>query len=297
MDNFDENEYTPRILNMIKAADNDDNSIETKLTELRKYAEINVRRILNLGSDFPFTLGELKNEKFWGRLNDGNLSKERKNELIEIIDRIKKLANEATHTQRTEEFSFEEYDEALDAIFDLIAYQFVDYFNEYPMKLTSQNEVMSDFSLLPPIIRFKTLDRLLRDDPENIQVLNKFILAIIKTTGKVSAYLWLQNNESRIRSIQYPTNSEITNYIEKCGVENSSGLIEISIKFPCFDNVYDLLENKIDDPNTSVNEQGKLYDSFESAFTFYSNNKSFEFNSEIKKLHSLIDFVYIGRNH
>lgn len=293
MKNFDDNEYTPRILNIIKAAFYNDNPTETRLTELRKYSEINVRRILNIGSDSSFMLGQLKDPKT--KLLD-HLDNVRKNDLIEIIDRIKKIANEGTHTQRIDEFTNKEYNEALDAVFDLIAYQFVDYFKEYPMKLTSPNNIMHDFSLLPPIIRFKTLDRLLKDDPDNIQILNRIILARIKTFGKSDAYLWLKQNELKIRNITYPTDQEIMDYIDKCGVEIKPGVIAFSIKLNYFDNVYDLLRDKIDDPRTSINENGKLYDSFETAILHYHIYKSSESSYEINKLHSLMDFVYIGRD-
>lgn len=292
MNDFNDSEYTPRILDILKSAFYNNNPTETKLTEIRKYTEIHVRRMLNLGSDYTLMLGQLKsmdNESL------ENLGEVRQNELIKIVDVIRKIGNEGTHTQRTKEFTDSDYTEAVDALFDLIAFQFVSYFKKYPMKLTSPNDVMSDFSLLPPIIRFKTLDRLLKDDPDNIQILNRITLSRIKTFGKPDTYDWLKENESNFRNIQYPTEGEINEYICKCGVEVSPGLIAFSIKLNYFDNVYDLLKNKIDDPRTSVNEKGKLYDSFESAITYYRMKKHPDSNCEIKELHSIIDFVYIGR--
>lgn len=292
MKDFSDKEYTPRILNILKSAFYNNNPTETRLTEIRKYTEIHLRRMLNLGSDYKLMLGQLKSMK-----NESleNLGEVRKNELIKIVDVIKKTGNDGTHTERIIEFTDSEYDETIDALFDLTAFQFVSYFKKYPMKLTSPNDVMSDFSLLPPIIRFKTLDRLLKDDPDNIQILNRITLSRIKTFGKPDTYDWLKENESNFRNIQYPTEGEINEYICKCGVEVSPGLIAFSIKLNYFDNVYDLLKNKIDDPRTSVNEMGKLYDSFESAITYYRMKKHPDSNSEIKELHSIIDFVYIGR--
>lgn len=292
MKDFSDKEYTPRILNILKSAFYNNNPTETRLTEIRKYTEIHLRRMLNLGSDYKLMLGQLKSMK-----NESleNLGEVRKNELIKIVDVIKKIGNDGTHTERIIEFTDSEYDETIDALFDLTAFQFVSYFKKYPMKLTSPNDVMSDFSLLPPIIRFKTLDRLLKDDPDNIQILNRITLSRIKTFGKPDTYDWLKENESNFRNIQYPTEGEINEYICKCGVEVSPGLIAFSIKLNYFDNVYDLLKDKIDDPRTSVNEKGKLYDSFESAITYYRMKKRPDSNSEIKELHSIIDFVYIGR--
>ena len=292
MNDFNDSEYTPRILNILKSAFYNNNPTETRLTEIRKYTEIHLRRILNLGSDSKFMLGDLK---FIRNKSLENLGEIRKNELIEIVDIIRKLGNDGTHTQYTKEFTDSDYEKAIDALFDLIAFQFVSYFKKYPMRLTSPNDVMFDFSLLPPIIRFKTLNSLLKNDPDNIQILNRITLARIKTFGKTVTYDWLKKNESNFRSIQYPTEGEINEYIGKCGVQISPGIFVFSIKLNCFDNVYDLLKNKIDDSNTSVNENGKLYSSFESAIIYYHKKKHPDSNFEIKELHSIMDFVYIGR--
>lgn len=295
MKDFEEEEYTPRILDIIKVAFYNDNPTETRLTELRKYAEINLRRILNIGSGSKFMLGHLLHNKNDAKTKLDALDYPRQKDLLKIVNQIKELGNDATHTERVKAFTPIEYQKVLDGIFDLIAYQFVDYFKEYPMKLTSPNNVMSNFSLLPPIIRLKTLNRLRDDEPNNIQILNRLILAIIKVYGKPIAYEWLNLNESILRSIQYPNTKEISDYISCCGVEISPGLIAFSIPLHQFNNVYDLLKHKVDANSTSINEQGKLYDSFETAIKYYHTRKSEDSNSEIKKLHSIMDFVYIGR--
>ena len=86
-------------------------------------------------------------------------------------------------------------------------------------------------------------NRLLKDDPDNIQILNRITLSRIKTFGKPDTYDWLKENESNFRNIQYPTEGEINEYICKCGVEVSPGLIAFSIKLYYYDKVYDLLKN------------------------------------------------------
>lgn len=223
------------------------------------------------------------------------LDRIRRNDLLSIINKILPIGNDATHTKRTQEFTDEEYRQVLEGLFDLLAYQLVDYFKKYPMKLTSPNPVMRDFSLLPPIIRYKTLARLLTDDPNNIQILNRFVLAMIKVRGKQYTYSWLEKHKNQLKSIPYPTSQEIEEYILTCGVEVSPDIFVVSIKLPLFSNIYDLLRDKVDDPNTSVNEKGKMYRTFEEAIENYSKYRSQDTTEELIELHSIMDFVYSGR--
>lgn len=299
MDNFNEEEYNGKIVHIIKDIFYIDSSRDTKLSVIRKYSEIIVRRILNIGSDRKIMLGSLIYPSLGGRGGAkedlDQLDRIRRNDLLCIINKILPIGNDATHTKHTQEFTDEEYKQVLDGLFDLLAYQLVDYFKKYPMKLTSPNLVMRDFSLLPPIIRYKTLDRLLLDDPNNIQILNRFVLAMIKTRGKEYTYRWLENKENQLKSIPYPTCQEIEEYILTCGVEVSPGRFEVSIKLPLFSNIYDLLRDKVDDPNTSVNEKGKLYRTFEDAVEKYSKHRSQDATVELIELHSIMDFVYSGR--
>lgn len=74
---------------------------------------------------------------------------------------------------------------------------------------------------------------------------------------------------------------------------------KITLNFDEYDNMYDLLLSKINDPRTSVNESGKMYKSFEEAVKHYKNYKKGNITTnsseEMSELCSLMDFVYLGR--
>ena len=85
-----------------------------------------------------------------------SLDDELSNRLIEITRRINPLGSDGTHTQRTEEFSQVEIEHVEDAILDLYALIFIKYFMDIQVNLYSSPEVLRLFSLLPPVIRYKT---------------------------------------------------------------------------------------------------------------------------------------------
>lgn len=187
-----------------------------KIKGIRQFSEILVRKILNVGSDKKLMLGQVQQDF----KNELNLLREgRKVDLLEIIEKIRPLGNDGTHTQYTAEFSDDELNKVKDGLLDLYAYLFIDYFLKYPMDLLSPAEVMFDFSLLPPIVRYKTLKYLYEKEP-NLQIANRYCLSIIKTYDKERALKWLEKERSKLLSIPYPTDNEIQEYICKRGINS-----------------------------------------------------------------------------
>lgn len=262
-----------------------------KIKGIRQFSEILVRKILNVGSDKKLMLGQVQQD-FKSELN--LLREGRKDDLLEIIEKIRPLGNDGTHTQHTAEFSDDELNKVKDGLLDLYAYLFIDYFLKYPMDLLSPAEVMFDFSLLPPIVRYKTLKYLYEKEP-NLQIANRYCLSIIKTYDKERALKWLEKEKSKLLSIPYPTDNEIQEYICKRGIKDDSGNIIINLALPNYNNVYSLLMDKLKDPRTSANESGKMYSEFEKAKTYYLSNRSDTEGEEINRLRDLMDFVYLGR--
>lgn len=262
-----------------------------KIKGIRQFSEILVRKILNVGSDKKLMLGQIQQD-FKSELN--LLREGRKDDLLEIIEKIRPLGNDGTHTQHTAEFSDDELNKVKDGLLDLYAYLFIDYFLKYPMDLLSPAEVMFDFSLLPPIVRYKTLKYLYEKEP-NLQIANRYCLSIIKTYDKERALKWLEKEKSKLLSIPYPTDHEIQEYICKRGIKDDSGNIIINLALPNYNNVYSLLMDKLKDPRTSANESGKMYSEFEKAKTYYLSNRSDTEGEEINRLRDLMDFVYLGR--
>jgi len=108
----------------------------------------------------------------------------------------------------------------------------------------------------------------------------------------------LNENSEEIKAIPYPTDSEKEKYIQTGGVEIAPGLYQVSLDFDKFDNMYDLLHAKIEDPRTSINESGEMYKTFEDAIKHYNNYKMSNIQNsseEVEVFHSLMEFVYIGR--
>ena len=237
-----------------------------KIKGIRQFSEVIVRKILNIGSDTQFTLGKAEYmEQF------KQLSENRRVYLKASIEKIRPLGNDGTHTQHTEEFSNSELNQVKDGLFDLYAYLFIDYFLKYPMNLLSPSQVMHEFSLLPPIIRYKTL-KYLYDSEANLQIANRYCLSIIKTFNKLTALNWLENEKSKLLQLHYPNQEEAEEYYVKRGVPVSATQFTVSIQLWKFDNVYDLLLDKISDSRTDKNESGKLYSNFEQAKKYYENN-------------------------
>ncbi|WP_024784314.1 hypothetical protein [Streptococcus mutans] len=291
MVDFNSSEYEQMIGDLIHDTFYVELSKRGKIKGIRQFSEILVRKILNVGSDKKLMLGQIQQD-FKSELN--LLREGRKDDLLEIIEKIRPLGNDGTHTQHTAEFSDDELNKVKDGLLDLYAYLFIDYFLKYPMDLLSPAEVMFDFSLLPPIVRYKTLKYLYEKEP-NLQIANRYCLSIIKTYDKERALKWLEKEKSKLLSIPYPTDNEIQEYICKRGIKDDSGNIIINLALPNYNNVYSLLMDKLKDPRTSANESGKMYSEFEKAKTYYLSNRSDTEGEEINRLRDLMDFVYLGR--
>ncbi len=289
MENFNIFEYEQMIGDLIHDTFYVGLTKRGKIKGIRQFSEVIVRKILNIGSDTHFTLGKAEHMEQFKKL-----SEDRKVYLKASIEKIRPLGNDGTHTQHTEEFSDAELNQVKDGLFDLYAYLFIDYFLKYPIELLSPQGVLYDFSLLPPIIRFKTL-KYFYDKDANLQIANRYCLSIIKTYGKKQALEWLKLEKSKLLSIPYPTNEEIREYYMETGLKVSPNKILVNLQLGNYNNVYDLLIDKIEDDRTSMNESGKMYSQFEEAKKHYIKNRSKNSNKELNDLHEIMDFVYLGR--
>ena len=302
MNEFNDSEYAVLIGNLLHDTQYIEISNMGKLAGLRKHAEVMVRKILDIGNSKSLMLGQVKKKSSNAAVNSGmnNLGNELSDRLIEIIGKINPLGRDSTHTQHTEEFSNEEVESVEDAILDLYALIFIKYFLDIQVSIYSPPQVLKMFSLLPPIIRYKTWKYLFEKDKKNIQVADKLCLSIIKLFNKEIAYKWLDDNSETIKAIPYPTKYEIEKYDRINSIEISPGIYQafVSLNFDEYNNMYDLLYAKISDPRTSINESGKMYKSFEEAIEHYNNYKRDMIRDNSKEMmtfYSLMDFVYLGR--
>lgn len=298
MKSFDCTAYSELIKDLIRDTTYVNNSPRSKLAGLRDFTEILVRKILDIGDDEKIMLRDItiksKSPKISSALSGINANL--RNHFINTIENINSHTRDAHHTQKIK-YSDNEVVFVENLILDLYAIIFIQYFMDIKIDIYSEPEISSRFSLLPPIIRYKTWNYLYSIMPNNIMVVDKLLLSIIKVNDKTCALGWLEENKQTIMSIPYPNSEEIFRYKWAHRVPNDPSNCKISLDFDSFINMYDLLINKVNDPRTSLNENGKLYKNFEEAKLYFEMFKTDTSNEskELRKLQDLMEFVYLGR--
>ena len=123
-------------------------SYEGRVSRLRKYSEIIVRKLIGLGKETKLTLGDKKVTNGIAALPD--------HQFIErAVFTVRDLGDKATHSEYTEGITEQDYKKITDAVFDLLAGLLINYFAKH--KFGMENGVQYCLSLLPPIIRWKAL--------------------------------------------------------------------------------------------------------------------------------------------
>lgn len=251
-----------------------------KISTIRQYSEVFVRQILGAEPEDKFMLGNSKNEL-----------KERSQFVSHAVCVIQSYGNDATHTQHLQRFEDADLETVVDALFDLIAYLFIVFFKKYPINYDTDPTLLKDFSLLPPIIRYKTLNQLFQSEPENIYIIDRLALSILKTYGQEDAFDWLESHRTSFEALPYPDEEQINIRIDQIGPEEA----QARLMFCVFKNVYELCEDKIRNVGDVINKRGALYTEFEQAKKYYEEYHSEGTSDETQELHSIIDLVYLGR--
>ncbi|WP_313129519.1 hypothetical protein [Anaerocolumna sp.] len=301
MKEFDDYEYSTMICDLIHDMEYIEKSNRGKVATIRQYAEVVVRKILNIGSDTQLTLGQVGYKKSF--LDKIELLEEKLGrKLLDCIEKIRPTGNDGTHTQYTESFTDTQVAELEDALLDLYSILFLKFFTSVKIDLCFNPHVLSLFSLLPPVVREKTWQYLYELDNNNIIVADKLCLSIIKTHGKDSAFAWLEENRTQLESIPYPTEAEKHSYLIAHRDLHDPSQSIFTLNFDGHDNIYDLLKCKTEDKSTSINESGKLYSNFEEAISHYQKQINlyylydlFNGNEELTEINALVQFAYIGR--
>lgn len=109
---------------------------------------------------------------------------------------IKNDGNTTTHTKYLGEVSREDFEKAVDSLFDMLAILLINYFEKN--EFGTRGEVLHSFSILPPIIRYKVLIFLHNKYPDNISIIDKLVLAIMKAFSVDEANEWVENRNKRI---------------------------------------------------------------------------------------------------
>ena len=208
------------------------------------------------------------------------------------IDYLRETGNKHSHTQNNIPASLDDFLDSERFIWDLFSFLFTQYFLKYNLSLTSDKNVLSMFSKLPPEIRFRTLQKILDIKGfDNVMLLDKYLLSLVKCRSWEAAYYWLISNKDEITAMYYPTVEEIIDYNEDFSED------ELPLKLKQFDNVFGLLSSKIRDPRVKSASGGK-YITFEDASEYYRAKEldiylsNTDEQNEFKKL---LYFCFIGR--
>jgi hypothetical protein len=257
-------------------------SFRGTISTIRQYAEVIVRKILDLSNEDYLTLG---NREILGKIKD----KSNNNPLLlDALREITSVGNKCTHTQSLERITAEEVEKTIEYLFNLYAYLFVDYFNKY--RFGTNEDVQSGFSILPPIIRYIVLSKLYDNDPENVSIIDKFSLATLKAYDETKAIEWLENRKDELSDMASVTPVAALDYKANLGEELANIIIGQA------PDMYDLCINRVKTVAKTIKEKGRLYDDFESAIDLYKDKGVIEGKTaEIAEFNDLMEFVYLGR--
>jgi len=265
MSNFNNDQYLYLAQDVIGDVFYVETSYRGKIKTLRQYAEIIIRKILDIDPDAEMTVGGKKNY----------LKKVKHYDFLETaVDRLHTKGNATTHTQYRGDVTEDEFKDAVDNIFDLLAYLLISYFSKYTFG--TRNDIVHVFSLLPPIIRYKVLNYLYEKDPTNVMIIDKLVLATLKAFDKETATEWVESRQAELSELK---------------IEHATP-IGIVLK----ENMYNLCAEKINLVGQSISEKGVLYSDFESALPYYKEHGFLEGNDEETIMfNDIMEFLYLGR--
>lgn len=282
MSNFNNEEYECLVTDLIGDVFYTESSYRGKISTIRQYTEVIVRKLFDIEPASQITLGQkdiqnkiktFPNHKFIEKavrniLNDGNLT---------------------THTQYLETLSKEDFENIVDSLFDMLSFLLITYFEKY--EFGSRNDIMHSFSLLPPIIRYKVLIFLYEKYPDNISIIDKLVLAIMKALSVEDATKWVE--EKRDILIQMGTMTEKA-YNEL--TKNVEPDVAMAIQATAPKSMYHLCKEKIDLVGKDIRAKGLLYSNFENALPYYKQNGILDGDEqEIIDFNDIMSFLYLGR--
>lgn len=255
-------------------------SLRGRISTIRQYTEIVVRRIINFPEGKRFTLGQRNVEEQLKNKNDYRL--------IDAVEKINNLGSKHTHTEILGSPTESEFNDVLDALLYLYSYMFIEFFERY--EFGKQPQINSAFSTLPPIIRYITLDSLYNKNSNNIYVIDKLVLSTIKAFDDIKAFEWVDEKREVLEKTSSIAESAIPGIVEKYGKTIAD---EIIAGAP---NMYCLCIDKINKMKELIEKKGKLYEDFEGAINYYKNFGIVEgTSSEVKEFNSILEFLYLGR--
>ncbi|WP_224653851.1 hypothetical protein [Pectobacterium versatile] len=254
-----------------------------KISTIRQYSEVVIRKLCDIPQGEEVTLGNFEVIKKLKAASSNDKF------LMGAVRKLQKLGNKCTHTKNPKPILDTDVDSAIDALFKLYASLFILYFKKY--KFGSSNEIVSVFSILPPIIRFFVLDNLYNSDKNNLLVIDKLCLVLLKAFDKKDALNWLNKRKSELSSI-LPYTPEAISDIEVAHGKLYAELVVANAPA----NMYICCLDRLEEVALILEKQGLLYNNFEQAKPLYLDEGVLDKNStENEEFNDIMEFVYLGR--
>lgn len=275
--------YNDLVSDLILDAFYVDRSNRGKIASIRQYAEIVVRKILDLPESEMVTLGNRAIVQQLKQVSGNNQL------LMRSVDNIRIAGNKCTHTQETGQVTEEDIRDCVDNLFNIYACIFVLYFQKY--KFGSNNEVMGAFSILPPIIRYLALNELYDHYPENLSVIDKLSLVLLKAFDKDQAIEWVESRKEKLNDMLPYTEEAIEAIRNKYGDYIAQQTIDNAP-----DSMFVLCSDRINEVDKIIKRNGLLYNNFEQAKQLYLDKGILDGDTEeIREFNSIMEFLYLGR--
>lgn len=205
------------------------------------------------------------------------------------VNTIRLDGNNCTHTQKTGLVSEQDVQNCIDCLFNMYASIFVLYFKKY--EFGANNEIMSAFSILPPIVRYLALNELHQQFPENLSIIDKLSLVLLKAFDKDQAIGWIEDRKEMLSQVLPYTEEAIEKIISTHGENVAQQAIDNAP-----DNMYDLCLERIIEVEKIISRNGLLYNNFEQAKQLYLEKGILLGDRvEIQEFNSIMEFVYLGR--
>lgn len=282
MSNFNNYEYQCLTTDLIGDIFYTDTSFRGKISTVRQYAEIVIRKILDLESNEKLTLRQ--------RDIQNRIKSLPNHEFLEkATEVIRRNGNLSTHTQCLENLTSEDFDNIVDNLFDMLSYLLINYFEKY--EFGSRSDVLFSFSLLPPIIRYKVLAFLYKKYPNNIVIIDKLVLAMLKAVSVDKATEWVESKKDSLIQIETMPEKVFNKIAQSKGVTFAELVRDSS---PA--NMYLSCKMKILQVGSTINNKGVLYSDFETALPYYKEKGILISDEpEIEEFNDIMNFLYLGR--
>lgn len=282
MTNFSNQAFKTLVSDLINDAFYGTRSHRGTIAIIRQYSEIIVRKILDYSNEERVTIGCKNIHKALKEKSNNNPL------LMTSINKIQEVGNKCTHTQQIENITDKCVDDCLKSLFNLYAYLLIEYFENY--RFGRNVEVMSAFSILPPIIRYIVLDYLYAHQESNLHIIDKLSLATLKAFDKEQAKIWIESKKDKLSRMSSVSEEGFLSLKQKIGIHSAELIMNDA------PDMYVLCMDRLNTVSSIIEEKGLLYNDFEGAIDLYKEKGILEGETEeLIKFNSIMEFLYLGR--